>query len=731
MTDGYEPTQGDHLGDASDEQPLIYVLWVSLLRRRFWILASVLITVVACYLWQRRLPSVYDSQATIRINQDSQSPFKDQAQALLTGGSDEDVAISSEITVLQTRALALRVASVLDLYNDTTFSTPGPKEGPPGPNNQQSVYRILYAFTKDLSVSKVLHTNEINITVRTRSPELSTRIARTLLNEYIARNYQARFESQQDVSDWLGKQLEDLRKSTEQAQARTLNLQKKLGLLGAVGSNTGTKSDTGGGQSLAEQRIEALETALANAQATRVLREAQYHVISGGDPEALTDSSSPVLADMRRQAAQLSIQIREMSEKFGPNYEPLRQLRAAQSEANQGVLRQQKLIVQQAKDELAKARGTEIALRSSIEQERHEAEGRNDDVVQYTIAHREFESNYELYQGLLARLKEAGILATLHSNNVDVIDPPMSPLVPSGPPRKLYLMGSVLGGLLLGSLLALLVESLDRSILGGDILEELTGLPTVGLIPKLNETKMTQASQDTDSIFLAEYSRVHGEAYRALRTSTLFSRSGSAPRVIVVTSSVPGEGKTTTTANLGWVFAQAEGRVLMIDCDLRRPGLSTMLRAKNKSGLCNILTGNEKLENVIHPVAGLPRLDFMSTGPLPPNPAELLSSHYFADLITNLSKEYDHIILDTPPTLSVSDALIVSRLADGVLFVVRSGKTARNLVQRACRSLRRGGVTMIGTVLNGLDFRSSEYGYYGYTDYYTQPRGKEGTKDDR
>ena len=710
-------------GPASSEDSLIQDVWHLILRRRYWVLLPSLLGLVFATFYVRSLPHVYDSSALIRISNSNSAAMQLESSPVAGALGAESPDLETEITVLQSRILALRVADVLGLYNDTRLSYPAKGEGTPGPNNPASRLRVLQAIAAATTITRQPHTNAIQILIQTRSPELSAAIANTLVNEYVARNYQMRFESQRGVSDWLGKQLDDLRKQTEAAQQRTLEYQKRLGLLDG-GDGGGAKGNQGSAQSLAAKRIEALESALTEAQSNRVVKDAQYRTLSSANPEFLPDAADPVLADLRRQRASLIVQIREMSEKYGPDYPPLKQLKAGLDQANSSIGTQQTSIIGRTRSELNAARASEDSLRAAVEQERQDADRRNDDVVQYTIAKREFESSYELYEGLLGKLKEAGVLAGLHSSNVDIIDPAIVPMGPSGPHGTRFEAGGFAAGLILGMIIAFVIDSFDKSILSGNALEGVTGLPTIGLIPKLGKNQSASLRPvlgSTESpTFISEVSQIHAEAFRSLRTAVLLSRSGSPPKVILLTSSVPGEGKSTVSLNLSWALSQSESRILLLDCDLRRPTLMQQVKISASSGLCNILTGTRTLSECVREVPGHNNIFFLPTGPLPPNPAELLSSKAFANLLDQARHEYDFVVIDSPPVLSVTDPIIVAQLCDAVLFVVRSGGTSRHLIDRACRTLRRAGGPMIGSVLNWIDMRSNEYGYYSSRDYYTQ-----------
>jgi capsular exopolysaccharide synthesis family protein len=340
------------------------------------------------------------------------------------------------------------------------------------------------------------------------------------------------------------------------------------------------------------------------------------------------------------------------------------------------------------------------------------------DLIQYTIAQRDFESSYALYQGLLQKLKEAGVLAGLHANDVEIIDRALVPIVKSAPKVQLYLMLGLAVGVVAGILLAFLVDSLDTSILDIDVLEQTTGVPTIGTIPKARAGQSVTFNGGVQETELDNATRRMMESYWALRTSLLLSHAGAPPRTLAITSAIPSEGKTTTAINLALTLAQGEDRVLLIECDLRRPTFGLRMGIGG-AGLTQYLAGIKPLSECVRTLPGQAFLDVIPAGVTPPNPAQLLGSRQFRNLLAEMRSEYKFIILDSPPIASVSDVQIIAAEMDGVLLVVRSGSTSRHIVQRSCRMLRQTGARLLGCVLNGIDFRSDKYGYYGYSNYYS------------
>jgi capsular exopolysaccharide synthesis family protein len=717
----------DNALDPGLEASFLNEIW-HMYRRRWHAFAAALVVCVLAGLYLlARAPKQYDATAIIGLSSEDKSVRLGEAPSYNPFDDfDSDTRIENQISILTSRTLMLRVAKALDLYHDRNFSVPGKGETPNGPENPVSMYRMLGVMSGTLEVSKVQRTTNIAIRARTRSPELSARIANSLVNEYINRSYQTRYESQQGVSSWLAKQLEDLRKQTEAAQQKTIALQKKIGVLNLVQDPTAAKNGDAS-QTLAGRRIEALETDLTKAQSDRLVLEAQYQTLTQENSNSLPETTAgSVLSELRHKLNQTTLEIDELSARYGPRYQRLKDLRALQKQIEKQLDVEAGSSLGRARAGLEAARASEASLRNALENERREAEKRSDDIVQYTIARREFESSYELYEGLLSKLKEAGVLASLRSSNVDVIDPALIPLAPRAPRKTRYRWAGLGAGVVLGSLLVFLIDATDKSVLNGDMLERLTGVPTIGYIPLTKGRSLVDLAPGSLSPQRqSNEARQAAEAYRSLRTSLLLARAGHPPRVILVTSSIPAEGKSTTCANLAAMLARDNASVLLVDADLRRPALHRLMNTAQQPGLCNFLAGQKPLEECIFRTDSLPTLSFMPCGPKPPNPVELLSSRSFEEGLATMRARYDFILFDSAPTLSVSDALVLAARADGVLFIVKAGSTSRTMVARALRTLRRSGAHVLGTVLNSVDYRSGEYGYHGYYDYYVSGESDE------
>ena len=460
---------------------------------------------------------------------------------------------------------------------------------------------------------------------------------------------------------------------------------------------------------------------LAGAQAERIVREARYRQALSDDPEVIAQiAPSTKLQLLQGQQADLKNQYAELSASYGTSYPRVEQVRAQLAQVESAL---QKELVNtrqglQAQYEAA-SKGEKLAT-GEVEGIKQEAYKLNDAGVQFMILNREATASRDLYEDLMKKLNEAGIIAGLKSTNVNVVDPAEVPVIPAEPLVGLTMLIAALLGTTAGVGSAFLIERLDTTISSPEQAELLTGMPMLSAIPHIflhgrNGTRPLAQSEMHKPLSLVRPQSAFAESFRALRTTLLLSAPGSAPKVLVITSAVPGEGKTTTAINLAVALAQSTKRVLLVEADMRKPGLLELLSLGKKDGLSECLTGAAEFTNAVASIPELPDLDVLSAGQRPPAPAELLGSDQMRGLIAQWRAEYDHVILDTPPIMGLTDAVVLASMSDAVVLVVRYGRTSRQTLCRARDLLTRVNAHTIGVVVNDLKLNSSEhYNYYGY-----------------
>ncbi len=682
-------------------------------RKRKWIvIAAALLGMLYGFYKASTQPRLFEAYGDIEIRSGTASEYRVAVAPL----AEDTYDIPTQTAILKSDGLLLNVARDLDLPNNPSFT--GARGPSPHVSLDDPVVRqvILSNLQNSIEISPVPKTDIVRITCRTLNAQLSADIVNKLVREYIQRSFQSRFDATKTVSNWLSNQLGDLKQQVETSQAQMIDLGKRLGVLGFDTSHNEITTS-----------IDDLTRAAGQSQINRIVVESRYRVLTGMDPNALdasigsvTGTFSQNLSGLRLQRETLLSQLAGLDTTAGPNLPREKAVRAQLTEVDRQIGEEQKRILLQAKEDLKAAQANETQTRGALEFAKSNAYKLRDDLVEYTIRQREFESERTLYEGLLQRLRTAGVQAGLESQEVDVVNNAVAPIGPSLQPRGSIILVDTLVAVGLALILAFILESLDTSLSSVAEIESISGLPSLALIPKArrtaDQTSMTPAQRNL--VVLTNPKSQFAEAFRALRTSLLLSVAGREPQVLLLTSATPSEGKTTASLNLAAVLAQRDVRVLLIDADLRRPTVHHRFGLNGKIGLTSVLTGSVTLQDAVQNVTSLPSLDVLASGPIPPFPTEMLSSDTMRQLLQQARGLYTHIVMDSPPLLSVTDSVVLAREADTVVLIVRHGKSTKHAVRRARDLLLRSGARLAGLALNAVDLSSPEYySYYGYSGY--------------
>ncbi len=720
---------GAHFYSPVEESALRDYLRV-LIKRKWIVLTCVVVIFTAVAIATLRSTPIYEAAGSIAINKLDPGliNFKDSA----SGGVDyyDPADLDTEVSIVKSDLLALQVIKQLGLDKRPEFGGSGK---PPSNSlelttdalqpDSARTSALLGGFKGSLRVS--LRPNTRIIEIRYRSPDkaLAARVVNTLINTYIEQNFKTRFESTMQASEWLSKQLVDLQTKVETSQEKLVKYQKEHEILGIDEK-----------QNITTAKLDELNKTLTAAESARMEKEAVYRLVQSGDPDTVAAAAtgadannggpavnSSLLEKLRAQRADLKVQVAEVGTQFGPSYPKVAQLNNQLKEVDAQVQGEMTKIAARLRGDYLAALQREKMLRDALEKQKQEANKLNESAIEYSLLKRDVESNRTLYEGLLEKLKEAGVTAGLRSNNFRIVDVARVPTGPSEPNIPRNLAFALALGLTTGVGLAFLLEGIDNTVRTPEQAQVVAALPSLGMIPlgskvgtETSRARLTVASS-REAVELVTQSRPQSqmaESYRALRTSLLLTSAGAPPKVILVTSALPQEGKTTTSINCAIVLAQKGARVLLLDADLRRPGIHKTLSMGPCSGLSNVLTGSTALQPAIVRSGLLPTLYVLPAGTPPPNPAELLASSNMQDVLDQLREEYDHIVIDTPPTLSVTDAVVMSTRADAVVLVIRSGHTTKQALRRARDLLMRVNAKVSGVLLNAVDLSSPDYYYY-------------------
>ncbi len=725
--------------------PAILQLW-RIIKKRIWVVASfVLVFVTLTTIVSLRMTPTYMASTRLLISPESNEIFglKDSGVTGSEGADyDSSIQLESQVRILGSDALALKVIEALHLDQNPAFRgrPAAPRKNDAFSSGLQSdseeTSRLLAQFHTDLKVLNIPQTRLVDIHFMSPDPRLAAQIANQLANTYIEQNFRAKYDSTMQASDWLARQIADLKLKVESSQENLVRYQKQSGILGLDEK-----------QNIVVSKLDELNKDLTAAQADRIQKEANYKSISSGDAALVsTLAPSPILDKLRAQELDYKAQYAQLKTQFGPSYpkvvELQNQLAATEAALHAEIAR----TIAKARTEYETALQREKMLQQALDAQKQQANQLNEAAIEYGQLKREADTNRQLYDGLLQKLKEAGISAGLRSGNIRVVDiarPPLSPAKPDIPRNTLL---ALLFGLIGGMGLALLMENVDTTVRTPDQVELLTALSPLGAIPDDHSLRQVQRGvtkllpSAKSAVELVTYSRPKSqvsEAYRALRTSLLLAGTGTPPGVILVTSPLPQEGKTTTAINTAIVLAQKGERVLLVDADMRRPAIHVRFDLPATKGLSNLLAKRATAADVIQ-TTSVPNLMVIAAGPPPPHPAELLASEAMKEQLAQWRQQFDRVIIDTPPALSVTDPVVLSVSVDAVVLVIRAAKTTKGALRRCRDVLGHVSANVLGVVINAVNMTAHDSYYYSYYYYYgsgssgsyykEEPEARGGTK---
>ena len=700
-------------GAILDEDPFGY--FIRFLKKRGWIvLVAVAVGFLGALVANRILPRLYTAEASIEIQaEDTSSQFRLEQVPGLSGGADTSERLDTEIEILRSRDLALETIKVLHLERNPDF-LPLPGGQPWDLSRPENRQVLASVFVGGISIARLGHTSIIRILVTSKRPELASLIANTLIDRYIEHSFRENYSSTEKVSGWLSTKLSTLKDNLEKSQARILELQRDIGIYGTDQSH-----------SIIAANLEELNKQYADAQVDRLLKESRLQEIQSSSPDvidAAIGNVDPGLQASKQRLQQLQTDYNSLSQTYGPAYPRVKTLKVEIDQLQQALRGQEKAQVSRFQKELDASRSNEAKLRDALNKQEQEAFGMSQKAMQYELAHRDYETNRLLYDGLQQRLQEAGIISSLHSTAIHTIDSADIPVFPSHPRGNFNKAVGLGGGLFIGICLAVLLELLDTNLKTMTDIEQGLGLPLLAAIPAVDADHLLPQKfrEFAVSRGVTTWSKI-AEALRGMRTSILLSSPGSPPKVLMVASTRPGEGKSSVAGLTAITFALNGSKVLLIDGDLRRPAIHLRFRMGKGVGLSSVLSGKASLQEAVIQWPDLPNLHILPSGPVPPLPSELLGSKEMETLLAQVRAQYDFVVIDTPPVLAVTDASVLGRLTDATILIIRYGTARKQVVLRSIDLLERSGTHLLGVAVNAVDFTAPEYSeYYGrkYYEYY-------------
>jgi succinoglycan biosynthesis transport protein ExoP len=703
----------------------------TLLKRKWWIIGTFLTIFLGVALYTFLRTPIFRITATLQITQDnpgSQVSVNDKLSQL-TGSDSLEKFQQTQYKILQSQSLALRVIQVLNLKDHADFKSI--REENLDKNETEIENLMIESFLKNLEVTPIRNSFLAEVSFQSSDKAMAQRVVNAIADEYMYLSIDRRNESFALVRKWLDKQLGEMTVKVQAAQ-------KKLYKFGQQ-TNIYTLEDK---DNVVVQKFIDLSGLLTKAQAEKMAKEGQYQQIKASGPDAPLIVNHPLVATLRQQLVAEQAKFSAMQKVFRGDHPDLQAEKANLAELRTRLQAEVRRLQESVKADYEAANRTANLLNDSFTNQKGQMVKLQDNLADFQILKRDAQTNEQLYQALLARVKEASIAGTMVPSNVAVIDPGRLLDKPFKPKTLRDLTMAAILGLTLGVGLAFLLEHLDDSIQSVDDLEQVCGLPSLGIVPLLENNRRISLSfrekseaagnwrylprlqlvgrgqaetGDMGLIVSKQPQSMISEAIRHIYSSIMLSNSGRPPGAIMITSPSPGDGKTMIGSNLAQAYALNERQVVLIDCDLRKPKLHEIYQLDSQPGLTNYLTGGATLEEILRPTA-IPNLKIITAGAKPRSPGNLLNSKTFKELLAQLRDRFQHILIDTPPVLGFADARFISALVDGVLLVTRHNITHKSAGRLAHQLLNQ--APILGVVLNGVGHYGRPYGGYYYQDHY-------------
>lgn len=592
--------------------------------------------------------------------------------------------------------------------------------------NRERLAPYIGMLESGVKVEQIRDTRLLKVTYQHSDPEMAAAVVNGITDSFIKYNFETKSGRFTTTSTWLDEMTREMKAKVEKAQKALVDYQGSNNIY----STTGKEDLTG-------NKLAELHSKVMEADVQKLLKESLYQQVQQGSinqvPEAFAD---PKTAELRKQLNELNVTAAQLKVRFGDKHPKLQEVRQQMAVIFEQINTNQEMLAAKLKADYERAVRDDESLKAALEKAKSEAVRQNQANIQFGILQQDLNTAKTFYDDFLSKSNQAKVQRSEAYNNVRRVEAAEVPAYPVGPRRFTTIALGFLLSLGLGVGLAWLIENLNTSVRNIEDVSRLTALPTLALIPTLEqeaihigrkgEAGLLEGVPAEDGAiapaggiahsFMNDEFSTSAEAYRMLRTSVMLSTAGHPPKTILITSGQPGDGKTTTVFNTAIAFTQLNAQVLIVDCDMRKPRMHKVVQVERGQGLSNFLSGSTELEGLIRPTA-IKNLSFMSCGPVPPNPSELISSGKMRELLAIVGERFDYVLIDSPPVVSVTDPMILSTMVDGVILVAKSGKTRNEVLRRAYQDMASVGAKMLGVVLNDFNVRRENYDYYYYYRY--------------
>ena len=604
-------------------------------------------------------------------------------------------------------------ASITKLFAGTVGSSTADSKNAPSTDEKPNLEGVLLSR---LTVAPLPDSRLVRIYYDSPNPREAAAVANALADNFVNMTLERRYNASGYAKKFLEERIQQVRANLEDSERRLVDYAREREILD-FDDRLGNLRET----------LNALNSALIQAQTERIEAESIYGQSQRTSSSSLRVLDNPTIQDLKARKGELELLYQDNLKVYKPGYSKMRQLQSQIAELDEQIQKEIAAVTRTVdaatRADYAAKVDQEAKLQARVREVKSEILDLQNRSTDYQVLKREVVTNRELYDGLLQRMKEVGVVAGLTTNNISIVDRATVPSAPYKPNLRANLSKAMMIGLMIGVLLAFLLEHLDDTVKTSQDVETHGRMPVLGTIPLASVKEHGIRESDIPLLAATSPKSPLAEAARSLRTALMFSTTEGAPKVLHVTSTGPGEGKTTAATNIAIAFAQAGQKVLLIDADLRSPSLHRVFSLPNDLGLTNFLAGDTQPADIAQPTQVV-RLFTITSGPIPPNPVELLSGAKMLDLLSVAGERFDFVVLDGPPIIGLADALVLASLANGTMFVVEAGGTRYGALEGAVKRLRAANATVVGGVLSKFGPRGKGYGYgYSYDYHYTYSYG--------
>jgi len=736
-------------------------IWRKIRKRKWLVVAIVLLATAIVSIESFRTKSLY--QATTKIAISKQSMVVKAGDLVLE--SDDSERVKTDMLMLSTHPLLEEVVVRLKLDQNQKFLDIKDRKSvvdavktiwakfKPAPNTGAAIFAPLnispaqenarpaaeserlapyVELIKDnLLIEQVPETRALAINYSHTHPAIAQAVANGIAQVFLDFTFQNKTSKYTSSFNWLDRTTRGLRAQMEQAERALADYSSSHNFFSPDEK-----------QSLTAGKLATLYGQSLKAETDRILKQSLFEEVRRGRvaqlPEAFSDSRT---VQWQSELGKLQLKAAELNSRFGQDNPKVSELQQQMKELENLITASTRQLEERLRADYERAVRDETLIKGSVEEAKNEAIQQNQAAIQLNVLKQNAETARTLYNDFLQKTNQANIQVNEQQNDLKIIEPARVPTQPSGPRRLRAILIALFLSLVAGIGLALLIEYLDNTVKNVEDVARATQLPTLALIPAMDAGSVRTLGQKRVARKEVQNGSISGlaprglqtngqglatldgmssvvEAYRMLRTSVLLSSAGNPPKTILITSSQPGEGKTTTAVNTAISLTQLGANVLLIDADLRRPAVHKAFKVSHSRGLSNYLSGNVALSDLIVDLP-IPNLSMLPCGPIPPNPAELVSSERMKEMLRVLSQLYDHIIIDSPPLINVTDPVILSTMVDGTILVVQASRGTRDMLRRSRQELAGVGAKVFGVVLNNVDIKRDGYDEYYYYRYYS------------